>query len=280
MFSRLAFNCAKQVRPALIGAVRCSGTEAATSQSQQLMSKVAVMAPAASRQLSATATGDRPPWEGPERDLVNFPRPVMPEEPGKVRYLFVPEEWFEFFYKKTGVTGPYVLAFGIFNYVMSKEVWLIEHEYYYVYALAAIFYFGDKKFGKQIGDYLDKEIEADTHFFEKDRLDKIANFNKSIEEEKTLQWQKEADKLIIEAKRENVALQQEAIFRERAMFAYQEIKRRLDYQSQKQLMERRIAQKHMVEWIVANVLKAITPQQEADTLKKCIVDLQAMSAKA
>jgi len=218
--------------------------------------------------------------EGPERDVVNFPRLKRPEFPGKVRMGFLPDEWFTFFYNKTGVTGPYVFGLTFTTYLLSKEIWVLEHEFYTGVSLGLMAVYAIKKFGPNVAKYLDKQVDDAEKSFTEGRENAVQTLKSSIVDEEVAQAQAQAMPVLFEAKRENVLLQLEAAFRARQMQAYNEVKRRLDYQVEKLNAQRRLEQKHMVEWIVSSVVKSITAQQEKEALQKCITDLKALSAKA
>lgn len=196
-----------------------------------------------------------------------------------VRFGLIPDEWFRFFYPKTGVTGPYMFGFGFITYLLSKEIWVLEHEFWTGVSLFMMIIYAHKKFGIQIRDYLQKECEAEWKQANAGKENDIQYNKDMIEGEKKAQWQAEGQKMLFEVKRENVALQQEGVYRERLMQVYSEVKKRLDYQVEKQMVERNMQQKHMVNWITNRVMKAITPDSEQENLKKCIADLKGLAAK-
>jgi len=215
--------------------------------------------------------------EGPERDLVNFPRLKRPMYPGKVRLGFIPEEWFQYFYPKTGVTGPYLFGTGLVTYLYSKEIMVMDHEFYVGLTIIMMTVFTMKKFGHTIAKYLDDENDADLARLNQGRVDAMDGLKEAIENEARSQWQAEGQTTLFEAKKENVALQLETEFRRRQYQVYSEVKRRLDYQLETVNIQRRLQQKHMVDWVVNNVLKSISPQQEKDMLAKCISDLKGLA---
>lgn len=207
-----------------------------------------------------------------------FERPVRREQPGKVRMGFIPDEWFQYFYPKTGVTGPYVFGAGLATYLFSKEIYVMEHEYYSGLSILMMVVYATKKFGPSVAAYLDKEVDKVENEWNESREIEQKALQDAIDAEKKEQWRAEGQLLLVDAKKENVGLQLEAAYRERAMEVYREVKRRLDYQVERQNIDRRISQKWEVQWVVDHVLKSITPDQEAQTLNKCIADLGALAA--
>jgi len=165
--------------------------------------------------------------EGPERDLVNFPRPKRAMYSGKVRLGFLPEEWFTFFYNKTGVTGPYTLGFTLTTYLVSKEIYVLEHEYYTGISIIIMLYFATTRLGPKIAAVLDKHVDKHCEELDGGRKDTLDHLQNSIAAEEKFLWQAEGQKLLLEAKRENVLLQLEAAYRERLMTAYTMVKKRL-----------------------------------------------------
>lgn len=53
-----------------------------------------------------------------------------------------------------------MLGAGLTTYVLSKEIWVQEHEFFYVPALAIIVYFAIKKAGGPVSKYLDNEVDV------------------------------------------------------------------------------------------------------------------------
>lgn len=150
-------------------------------------------------------------------------RPVRPVHPGKVRLGFIPEEWFQFFYNKTGVTGPYTFGVGLITYLCSKEIYVMEHEYYSGLSLAIMCVIAVKKLGPAAAKWADGEIDRIEAEWKQSREDQLKAMQDSIEAEKQEQWRAEGALLLMDAKKENVALQLEAAFRERAMNVYTEV---------------------------------------------------------
>ncbi|VVC88228.1 unnamed protein product [Leptidea sinapis] len=212
------------------------------------------------------------------RDEKNFPRPVR-GEPGKVRLGFIPEEWFQFFHSKTGVTGPYTFGVGLTTYLCSKEIYVMEHEYYTGLSIILMVYYATTRFGPKIAKWLDSEVDKVETDLNSDRVETLKFLEETIASEKDAQWRAQGQELLVQAKKENVLLQLEAAYRERLMNTYQEVKRRLDFQLEKTALERRFEQKHLVDWVVTNVSRAITPDQEKQTLDRCIADLAALAKK-
>ncbi|XP_062999267.1 ATP synthase F(0) complex subunit B1, mitochondrial [Elgaria multicarinata webbii] len=208
------------------------------------------------------------------------PVPPLPETGGKVRHGIIPEEFFQFLYPKTGVTGPYMLGTGLLLYLLSKEIYVINHETVAACSIIGILIYGVKKYGADVAAFADKLNEEKIAIAQAVRNDKMTHLEKAIEDEKKEQWRVEGRHYLFDAKRNNVAMLLETNFRERMLTVYSEVKKRLDYHVAMQNVKRHMEQAHMINWVERNVRQSITAQQEKESIAKCILDLKMLSKTA
>jgi F-type H+-transporting ATPase subunit b len=217
---------------------------------------------------------------GPERDLKNFPNLVQPDGPPPTRLGVIPGSWFDFFYPKTGVTGPYLFGGGFVLWLLSKEILVIEHTFWELPSFIGAVWFINHQFGAKIRKSVEDtqkayEVYAYTRPLSLMRKSEEAD----IEKNERLIEETETAKHLYQAKKEGVELQLEAAYRQRLLTAYQEVKKRLDYEVEKTNAKRRFEQDHMVNWIVSNVTKGITQQQEKESIQAGIRTLKNLAAK-
>ncbi|NXH43963.1 AT5F1 synthase, partial [Dicaeum eximium] len=204
----------------------------------------------------------------------------LPEKGGEVRHGLIPEEFFQFLYPKTGVTGPYMLGTGLLLYLLSKEIYVVNHETAAAACILTVIVYGIKKFGPSVAAFADKLNEEKVAMAQAMKDEAIQALQSAIEEEKKEQWRVEGCSYLFNAKRNNIAMLLEANYRERLLTVYNEVKKRLDYQVAMQNLRRQKEQEHMIQWVEKNVIQSITPQQQKESIAKCILDLKALSKNA
>lgn len=84
----------------------------------------------------------------------------MPEKSSELHCIASSSSRFQYFYPKTGVTGPYVFGAGLTTYLCSKEIYVMEHEYYSGLSILIMVVYATKKFGPKVAAYLDKEVDV------------------------------------------------------------------------------------------------------------------------
>merc|ERR1712215_200896 len=162
-----------------------------TWDSNKMLSRQAISrATQASKSLVVSSRGLSLSTPNPERDLVNFPARVRPIEKAPVRPGIFPEEWFAAMYPKTGVTGPYMALVGVGTFLCSKEIFVMEHDFYVGIGLAVVL------------SYVVKTVGPDW----------TASINKGLDEEESSQANTTAWEDIIAAKKEAVGLQLEGVY--------------------------------------------------------------------
>ncbi|XP_020139410.1 ATP synthase peripheral stalk subunit b, mitochondrial isoform X2 [Microcebus murinus] len=134
------------------------------------------------------------------------PVPPLPEYGGKVRFGLIPEEFFQFLYPKTGVTGPYVLGTGLILYSLSKEIYVISPETFSGLATIGIIVFVVKKYGASVGEFADKLNEQKIAELEEVKQASIKQIQDVIDMEKSQQALCQKRHYLFDVQREKEAI--------------------------------------------------------------------------
>lgn len=217
--------------------------------------------------------------ESPERDTVNFPRIKQHLDTPPTRFHCVPESWFQIFYPKTGVSGPYVFGGGLLTFLFSKEWFIMEHEM--ISCISAVFLFSwlVTKYGPTVRPFFVNKIKDMNEGWEHwrtgniDVLDRLQkHYKEQLGDEKRIED-------LYAIRRQDIENQLELEYRSRLNSVYQDVKRRLNYLVSLNDSQRQIAQKNMVNWVITNSVSSIGPKQESEVLDNCITNLKQMSTK-
>jgi len=211
------------------------------------------------------------------------PVPDYEDVKKELKFYFIPKYWFDFFYEKTGVTGPYVFAGALFTFLASKEFYMFGHNYGHhsrqiFWSAVTIAYF-NSKYGEMLRDMIEDWRTERYIAMDAIKEEEVKNCYEVIEEINLAKWRAGLSEFYNEAKQANLQLMLETAFFERQAAVVNRIKQKLDYQIAVQKVDNELAQSHMVNWIEGKVLESISQDTQSETLDACIAELHVMAEK-
>lgn len=195
------------------------------------------------------------------------------QPPGKVRWGFVPDEWFTGFYNKTGVTGFYTLCFTCSIYLISKEKFVMEHEYYTGLSTVLFWYIGCKTIGSEVAKTLDKYVDEYEELWNTGRINEKACITTQIQDELADQDSFAGQLLLVDGRREIVDMQLEEEYRKRIFNVYKTVVKRLDFTIAYRNKQLKYIHKNMTQWVLNNVMNMLTAEFLYNHLNYCIDQL-------
>jgi len=201
-----------------------------------------------------------------------------------LKFYFIPKHWFDFFYERTGVTGPYVFAGALFTFLASKEYYMFGHNYGHhsrqIFWSFVTFGYLNHKYGEAVRDVIEGWRTAKYKAMDVIKEEEVVNCYEVIENINLTKWRAGLSEYFNEAKSANLAVMLETAYLERQATVINRIKQKLDYQIAVQKVDNELAQSHMVEWIENKVLDSITAESQSATLDSCIAELHVMAEQA
>lgn len=109
------------------------------------------------------------------------------------------------------------------TYLLSKEIYVLEHETFSGIPLFIMCLYATKKYGPQLAEYLDGEVDKWEQQCNDNRTAEMQYYEDGVQQEKKQQWRMDGQKMIMDIKKVNVQMQLEATYRERMMKVYEEV---------------------------------------------------------
>jgi len=176
-----------------------------------------------------------------------------------------------------GQSAGTTLGVGLTAYIISKEVFVLNEEFFLGLVMVGTIYQLSKAVGGPVGKMLDdrsKEILDDLNSGKKADLERL---DQSIAAEHEGELANQVRTEFFEVDKINNEMELEAEYRRRLLEVETEVKKRLDYQLDLERLELGIEERHMAAWIEKEVINSISEDQEQDALLQCIHDLNQLA---